>query len=452
MSESFKKIEFFTVMLLPIAVVVGNFATNLIISSIILFFIINFFRNNLVFNKYFSKITLFILIILALNLFFSVDRILSLKGIIGLIKNFLLFVSLTYFFKKSPNNFRKFIVVIFYLVLFVTFDTLIQYFYGKDIFGFEIQKSHGFRLSGPFGSEYVVGAFLSKLLFISIFYFEDFFRLNKNLIILPYIIFIFLIIFLTKERAAFYLTAIAIILFFLFKYKSSKIKLTSFFLTGLIPFVFFMNYNGSTNIISLGKSDLNNFSKDIYDDKIYMAKIKYVIEPIYYLGVKNNSYINKHFTEDYIIKNKNNTILDTRHGAHFLTAFEIFKENYLIGSGIKTFRVECSKEKYSKINSKSARIRCNTHPHQLFLEILSEGGIFLFLTFVCFLVYLIFKIKSNNNLTKNSKTFLYLLLIVLFLPIQTSGSFFSTFNGLFYFMAFAVIFFKLNIKLISESK
>lgn len=440
MSENFKKIEFFTVMLLPIAVVVGNFATNIIISLIILFFIINFFKNNLVFNKYFIKITLFLLIILALNLFFSVDRILSLKGIIGLIKNFLLFVSLTYFFKKNPNNFRKFIFVMFYLILFVIFDTLIQYFNGKDIFGFELQKSHGQRLSGPFGSEYVVGAFLSKVLFISIFYFEDFLRLNKNLVILPYIIFILIIVFLTKERAALYLTAISLIFFIIFRFKSKKKVLLSFFLVGLIPFVLLM---GSFDSSSIADREKNN---------IQAAKIKFIIEPIYYLGVKNNSYINKHFTKDYIIKNKNNTILDTRHGAHFLTAFEIFKENYLIGSGIKTFRVECSKEKYSKINSKSARIRCNTHPHQLFLEILSEGGIFLFLTFVCFLVYLIFKIKSNNNLTKNSKTFLYLLLIVLFLPIQTSGSFFSTFNGLFYFMAFAVIFFKLNTKLISESK
>ena len=52
------------------------------------------------------------------------------------------------------------------------------------------------------------------------------------------------------------------------------------------------------------------FTHDIYDDKIYMAKIKYVIEPIYYLGVKNNSYINKHLAEDYIIKNK---IIQFRH-------------------------------------------------------------------------------------------------------------------------------------------
>ncbi len=452
MSENFKKIEFFTVMLLPIAVIVGNFATNLIISLIIIFFIINFFKSNLALNDYLSKIVLIILIILILNLFFSVDRILSLKGIIGLVKNFLLFVSLTYFFKKNPNNFRKFIVVTFYLILFVTFDTLIQYLTGEDIFGFELQKSHGGRLSGPFGSEYVVGAFLSKLLFISIFYFEDGFGENKNFLILPYIIFIFSIVFLTKERAAFYLTAITLIFFVLFKYKSSKIKLISFFLIGLIPFVLFINYNEGTNTTGLNKNDINNFSKHINNDKIYAAKIKYVIEPIYYLGIKNNSYINKHFTEDYINKNKNDTILDTRHGAHFLTSIKIFKENYLIGSGIKTYRVECSKDKYDEINSKSANIRCNTHPHQLFLEILSEGGLFLFLSFIYFLVHITFKIKTNDELNENSKLFLYLLLIILFLPIQTSGSFFSTFNGLFYFIAFAVIFFKLNVKLILEKK
>ena len=38
---------------------------------------------------------------------------------------------------------------------------------GKDLFGNEYSIDHGKRLSGPFGDELVVGAYLSKLFFLS---------------------------------------------------------------------------------------------------------------------------------------------------------------------------------------------------------------------------------------------------------------------------------------------
>jgi O-antigen ligase len=74
---------------------------------------------------------------------------------------------------------------------------------------------------------------------------------------------------------------------------------------------------------------------------------------------------------------------DSRYGAHFLTAYAIFKDNKFFGSGIKTFRTECSKSNYASIKSKYVELRCNTHPHNIFYEIISDGGIFLFAYFLC---------------------------------------------------------------------
>ena len=75
---------------------------------------------------------------------------------------------------------------------------------------------------------------------------------------------------------------------------------------------------------------------------------------------------------------------DSQWGAHYLTSIEIFKDNPLLGSGADTFRYACSKEDYSKINSAEADVRCNTHPHNIFFEILSELGIIGFLVFIFF--------------------------------------------------------------------
>ena len=55
--------------------------------------------------------------------------------------------------------------------------------------------------------------------------------------------------------------------------------------------------------------------------------------------------------------NKINSILDSQHGAHFLTAIEIWKENKIFGSGLKTFRLLSSNEEYNNINSSNKHLR-----------------------------------------------------------------------------------------------
>jgi len=429
-----KKIEFYLVMFLPISLIMGNFIANTCIFFIIIFFLIDLFNKKLKLNNFFLNILIILLILLCINFAISIDKAITGKGLIGLIKNILILISLVYFFQKEEDNFDKFVKVLFYLILFVAFDTFVQFLFGKDLFGFKLQETHGYRLSGPFGDEYVVGAFLSKILFISIFYLLNERKLNSEFLKFLYILIIYFIIFLSKERAAFYLTSMALLIYITLSFINNKLKFVSIISLLLISVISVIAY--TKNI------DVKNPST------FYAAKIKYLIKPIYYLGIKNNNFINSHLTEKYIEINANKTILDTRHGSHFLTATEIFKDNILFGSGIKTFRVECAKAKYNNISSTSANLRCNTHPHQLFLEILSEGGIIIFLYFVFLLICLIYNLFKNINLRKDSKVCLFLILFILFFPLQTSGSFFSTFNGLFYFLGTAVYMYKLKIKII----
>ena len=81
----------------------------------------------------------------------------------------LFFVAFSYFLENEENK-KFFFKVIFYILIFVLIDVLIQYIFGRDIFGNEYSTEHGKRLSGPFGDEYVVGAYLSKLYFLGIMY------------------------------------------------------------------------------------------------------------------------------------------------------------------------------------------------------------------------------------------------------------------------------------------
>ena len=105
----------------------------------------------------------------------------------------------------------------------------------------------------------------------------------------------------------------------------------------------------------------------------------------------------------------------------------ISKDNLLFGSGIRTFRIVC--KEYDNINSLRKDSRCSTHPHNIYLEILSETGtigfILILLFFFIFLKNFIIKSKNNNNLTIAIGA---LILDVIF-PLKPTGAFFSSWYG-----------------------
>ena len=147
------------------------------------------------------------------------------------------------------------------------------------------------------------------------------------------------------------------------------------------------------------------------------------------------------------------SIFSYRHTLHFKTAFDMFMDKKILGHGLKSFRYKCSDKIYEdKIKIKQSidikkkpnlnknnyineyKNGCNTHPHNIYLEYLSELGflgIFFVLTIFVYstfkLIYytyknLILKEINNNNLGK----ILILTGIVLQLfPLMTSGSYFN---------------------------
>ena len=126
----------------------------------------------------------------------------------------------------------------------------------------------------------------------------------------------------------------------------------------------------------------------------------------------------------------------------FSTFYGTWTINKYIGGGIKNFRYYCHHR--PNINKNSDFI-CNMHPHNYYLEILTEVGIIGFtLIIIIFFKVLhlsFFKkylIKKRLNDNKTIIPFIFLFIAEIF-PIKSTGSFFTTGNTTYLFLILGIL-------------
>ena len=157
-----------------------------------------------------------------------------------------------------------------------------------------------------------------------------------------------------------------------------------------------------------------------------------------------------------IILNKD---FKNKNAPQYLKEFETFYDTWLmnkyIGGGIKNFRYYC----HERPNvDKNAKFICNMHPHNYYLEILTETGIlgmFIVLSIFIIIFYLSFVKKYFLNAPLNNNhiliPFIFLFIAEVF-PIKSTGSFFTTGNTSYLFLIIGILIGLIRKKNIIENK
>jgi O-antigen ligase len=379
-------------LLFPLCLVIGPFWVNfsLILSSIIFFY--ELIKKDL-YNKLKLKWIYFYLIFVfytILHSFFATDVLNSLQSSFFQFRYLLfsLFIFLCISDAKNIGFILKFWLV---LVLLVSFDVIYQYFFLKNIFGLPII---GLRPSGVFGKELIVGAFISYISVPIIFYyFKKFNNINLKVKILYSLIYLFLFttVALTGERLSFLIFFVSSIIIFIFNTSFKKFLLLSMSLIIFLIIIYFNSYSFNSRV-----KDFNNILANFYDSS---------------------------------------------YGRLWESGYLLFDKNKIFGVGLKNYRVDCD----NQVDPRPESIPqfCSSHPHNFFLEILSETGLVGFSIFFIFFFYLIFYLKSRIRYLKSDLNFkkysslLYgnvLILLIYVWPLKTSGSFFTTWNGSFFWL------------------
>ena len=389
---------FTLIILFPISYLLGNSIINLFLFLISLTYLFYLIKNKKIseFKKSSFLILFSLWITFVINLFLSQNFDLSLNRVLKFIF-IIFFVSAIKFIIRYKNYFfENYIYKIWSLIfLIVIFDLVFEYIFGHNILG---NKSYmPGRLTGFIDGELVIGYYFIGFALLA-FIFLDKQVGKKNYTFFILLIFIY-VSFLIGERSNFIKFFIASLIFFLIVYEIDlKKKIIGILITVSILYITVSNIN------------------------IYKTRFVYQMPNL----------LEKNGIKKYM--------LNSTYGSHYNTALSVFKNNIIFGVGIKNYREESIKKIYTDQNKDFKFQIMGTHPHQIHLELLSETGIFGYLSFFSFIIYSLYLSLSSFLKSKNHYQLAAILFVICSLiPLLPSGSFFSTYTSVLFWFNYALM-------------
>ena len=386
------------IILMPALLISGPFLSDLGLSLVAILFLINSIKNNLkkYYDNYYFKFFLIFCLILILSSLLSDNVLISLKNSLFYFR-FGIF-SLCFWYLLEKNKFLLKYLFISMLLCFssLIIDGYIQFLFGENLFGYTLYNDD--RVSSFFGSELILGSYLARFfpILFALFILLDQPKKNKLILFLMTIVFILSegLIFISGERLALFfmnLSAVYIILML----KEYKIYRLWTYIASLCLIILMMNFfpNSKERFIDQTIYDFTRNS----DDKVY--------------------------------------IFSKPHNDMYVSAYKIFLDNKFFGVGPRQFRNTCDQYSVSIYS-------CETHPHNTYIELLSEAGMLAFLVvaglfiLICYLSikHFIFKlIRNKKGIMNDFEVCLLSAIIISLWPFSPSGSFFNNWMSIVYY-------------------
>ena len=397
---------YLSILSLPILAIVSIFLLEIFLIFISSIFLFQVFKSKeyFYFNNFFFKFFLIFYIYLLFNFIFQIDKIDTLS-IIFYFRYIIYTLSIYYFLDKKEKLFFNFIKTVIFCLVVLTIDTIIQSIFGFNLIGLQLIENN--RPSSFFGDELILGSYIFRILpFIFVFLLLE----NDNFPKFSKVIFIllsFVIIFLSGERTSILLSLLLLITY-IFLFKKKKIIKILKYLIIILLIIFSL-------ILTFSKKYQHRFIFDPLDN------------------LSNNYSVTKDLLENYSHEPKIIFFSGLHHNL-MVTSLRIFDDNKIFGSGPRSYRTEC--DKY-KIN----RFSCDRHPHNYYIQLLSETGLigvsFLILIYILIIKELYLFYSQNNKANDDLKFCFLAFYFAALWPIIPSGNFFNNWLSIMNFLPFS---------------
>ena len=451
---SYQKLLNFLIYLFPLSFILGNFLVNIEIFLISIIGII-YYKEELIKirnNNILILIVIFFAIIILSTIFESLkkqDETEFIKSVLFLRYLVFLFV-LRCMILNDHLDLKKFLISCLLFSSFVSIDIIFQYFYGKNILGFELVEEirkggSNFYASGVFDKEVIAGGFIQRF-FVLGFFSIPFFIKKREIkilisVLLPLICFLAMIF--SGNRMPVITFSLFLVLFlFVLSFKKLKyiqqlalIFIFSIFVFSIVNFENFKKPSENKRYEEIRMNFMRMVGGFPQPSRIIDELRRSYPELEKYKDSRKGFHLTEEWQNETAGKTDNYDLYEYRTGyTHlYITAIDLISGDPIIGRGIRSFRSACWEKVYLP-----NRV-CQNHAHNFYLEILTDTGfvgLLVLLTAILFLLIMNFR-KYN----KNSNLFFYAFffsLIIEFFPIRSTGSFFSTSNAAFIFFLIGV--------------
>ena len=401
-------------LLIPTLIIFSKFFAELIIIIINFYILLNYkkcLRNINDFKEENKENFKIFFIFFLFFLYIFLNSIFNTKSIIDTFKSLFLmrFAVIILLPILITQNMNKNLILLLTIITTLAFnvDIFYQFLNGINILGYKHNEEYS-RYAGLFKNELIAGSYLFFIFFLLLLLHSI---SSYKKIILSIIFITYMAIYISGDRQPFLSLNLAILILIIINFKIifKYIKKKKFlFLIFILILTFFISQN-----------------------KINLLTKKYtnIVEYIKIIDIK-----------------------DTNYYYHYSKAFLIFKSHFFFGAGYKSFRNECSNPIYNDLTKNSLDKRhfngCTTHPHNFYLELLSELGIVGFSIFIFALFNLLkicFSNIKNNLINKYQYKILLTFLLSYFFPFKPTGSIYTNFSLImFFFVITFFIFIKKN--------
>lgn len=396
---SLKDWPIYSLFLLPVAIISGPFLSDLFLIIIDLWFLHKIITDKTIQKKYiknylfyFFLLFNFYLVLVSLN---SENTLISLKSSFFYFRFYLFAFAIWFIFDNYKITVKYFYYSICCAIVLIVLSAQYDLIIIKDFFK-NINPSQGelYRVSGFFGDELIMGGVLKSffVIFLVLFSYFNFFQ-KKIINIISILILLWIVSFtilISGERTSIF-TYLCFCLFagLILKNKIDLVKII--LISSILMILLFLSFD----------------------------KLRERIIGDTFIQITNSALIEDSYGNQIKLNKDKFTYLSIHHDAHARTAIKMFLAKPLIGHGPNNFRNICKEYEYNQFS-------CTTHPHNIYLQLLSETGLigacFLFFAVMYFILIIIKNFKKDKN---SSLKILLIYLLIYFIPFVPSGNFFN---------------------------
>ncbi len=408
-----KKLFTYLLLLVPFFLITGPALPDIVITLSLIFgayYLIFKKEYKEIINISFFKISIIFWLSLIFISIFSYNKSSSFQDSIIFIRFLLIPIFCYFVFFKNTKIVERCLLIIFVLVIFVCIDTLYQFLnytsregFGGDLFGF---KSDWYgRLTGPFGDELIPASYVSKMGLLGFAFILSIKKYEKMTVLHSiYLSSILLVTYVSGERMALATFGLGLLLLLIFLTEYRKSIFLSIFIGIILIY-------------------LTTYLHPVYNDFKIIESTQYhqgqKIEKFFQcendIGKICSKIINiqPNFLE--VIKNFGSSA----YGEIYSLSFRMFLDNPITGIGINNFKFLCNYNELYK--NMMVNYECASHPHNIYIQWLVEGGLIVFFLFILYLSFLVNFIFSNTG-DKKYKIISLIIILIMFWPIMSTGS------------------------------